>query len=431
MKNYILMKPTHMASKIKSTGARRKSKAAGPAAPQPAPAPCATPPRKEPHDATGASGMEGGKARVIHLGIDVHLRQYVVSRQIDGTTPQPAQRFTPEAFKDWLARQQTLAARVVCCYEAGPFGYGLYRHMQRTGVDCLVVRPQNWDTFGQKVKTDERDARALVEALARYEAGNKHALALVRVPGEEQEQRRALTRQRETFVREVRRLGAWGKGTALTHGHEMGGRWWRPKAWKRWQAKLPAWLVDLLDPVRQVLEQMDGHIARATTRIEALAQASRLRPKGLGALTEQIIANEVIDWHRFSNRRQVASYTGLCPSEHSSGGSRRQGSINRHGNPRLRHALVEAVWRLLRYQPGWHRFQRLKDRLATGASTPSVRKKFIVALARELAIDLWRLNTGRATLEDLGLQAATGPEDSDEALDASPGAGHEQPGVED
>jgi len=353
---------------------------------------------------TDLGSVARGKADVIHLGIDVHLLQYVVSRQIDGATPQPAQRFKPEEFNGWLAKQQTLAQRVVCCYEAGPFGYGLYRHIRSTGVECHVVRPQNWDSFGQKVKTDERDARALVEALARYEGGNKRAMAVVRVPEEEQEQRRALTRQRETFVREVRRLGAWGRGTALTHGHQMSGHWWRPKAWKAWKGKLPAWLVNLLDGMGQVLEQMESLILKSTQQIEAMAKPAPQRPKGLGALTEQIIGNEVIDWSRFNNRRQVASYTGLCPSEHSSGGSRRQGSINRHGNPRLRHALVEAVWRLMRFQPDWKRFQRLKERLSEGKS-PS-RRKLVVALARELAIDLWRLNTGRATLENLGLQEA-------------------------
>ena len=64
-----------------------------------------------------------------------------------------------------------------------------------------------------------------------------------------------------------------------------------------------------------------------------------------------LLGSEVLDWGRFDNRRQVASYTGLCPSEQSSGGKRKQGSINKHGNPRVRHQLVEAVWRLEQWQP--------------------------------------------------------------------------------
>ena len=343
------------------------------------------------------------QAKVIYLGIDVHQRQYVLCRQIEGSTPQPAQRFTPPEFMAWVARQQGLAQRVVCCYEAGPFGYGLYRQLRRMGVECYVVRPKDWDTYGKKVKTDKRDARAMVEELVRYVGGSDRALAIVKVPEPEQEQRRALSRQRNTFVKEVRRFGAMGRGIALGQGYELKGRWWRAKDWQCWQQKLPQWLVQLLEPVHRVLGQMEQVVAEHTQRIEAMAQPAMQRPKGLGALTEQIIDHEVIDWSRFKNRRAVASYTGLCPSEHSSGGKRRQGSINRHGNPRLRHALVEAVWRLVRFQPQWKRLTRLQDRLAAGHS--AARRKLIVALARQLAIDLWRLNTGRATMEELGLQA--------------------------
>jgi transposase len=211
-----------------------------------------------------------------------------------------------------------------------------------------------------------------------------------------------LSRQRTSFVNEVRRLGSMGRSHGLSQGHVLSGRWWRKGPWAKWRTALPAWLKDLLEPIQQLLLlQLEVFIAQRTTQIEAHAAPAEQRPKGLGALTEQIIAHEVIDWNRFNNRRQVGSYTGLCPSEHSSGGSRRQGSINKHGNPRLRHALVEAVWRLLRLQPGWKRLAKLKDRLLAGARAP-VKKKLVVALARELAVDLWRLHTGRCTLEELG-----------------------------
>jgi transposase len=95
----------------------------------------------------------------------------------------------------------------------------------------------------------------------------------------------------------------------------------------------------------------------------------------------------------------VGSYTGCCPGEHSSGGQRRLGSIDRMGNGRVRALLVEGVWRLLLWQPGWKAALRLKVNLAAG---PALKKKTVVALARQLAIDLWRWRTGRCTLEDLG-----------------------------
>src|SRR5690606_2532313 len=115
--------------------------------------------------------------------------------------------------------------------------------------------------------------------------------------------------------------------------------------------------------------------------------------------TAAVLAGEILDWHRFDNRRQVASYTGLCPSEQSSGQSRRQGGISKHGNPRVRHALVEACWRLLLWQPDYPPVK--KRRAATGKRA---RKRAVVAAARRLAIDLWRLNTGQCRAEKLGLQ---------------------------
>jgi transposase len=349
------------------------------------------------------------KAQIIHLGIDVHLRQYVVCRKLDGATPQPAQRFKPAEFIAWASKQLALAGRVVCCYEAGPLGYSLQRELAAAGITCHVVRPQDWDKHGSKVKTDGRDARELAEHLARYEAGNKHVLAVVRVPEAEQEQKRALSRQRGSFVKEVKRLAAMGRGHAMSQGHELSGRWWRKSTWPKCSAKLPQWLRELIEPIRQMLVQMEVFVSERTKQIEAMAAPAQQRPKGLGALTEQIIAHEVIDWSRFNNRRQVSSYTGLCPSEHSSGGSRRQGHINKHGNPRLRHALVEAVWRLIRLQSGWKRLEKLHTRLrnqSTRAASAKVGRKGVVALARELAVDLWRLNTGRSSLAELGLIAA-------------------------
>ena len=112
---------------------------------------------------------------------------------------------------------------------------------------------------------------------------------------------------------------------------------------------------------------------------------------------------EVCDWARFHNRKQIGSYTGCCPGEHSSAGKRRVGCIDRMGNGRVRALLVEAVWRFLRWQPAWQAAQRMQVKLADG---PSLRKKTVIALARQLAVDLWRWRTGRCTMEELGWVAA-------------------------
>ncbi len=131
-------------------------------------------------------------------------------------------------------------------------------------------------------------------------------------------------------------------------------------------------------------------------------------PVGLGALTVSLIDGEVCNWTRFVHRKAVGSYTGCCPSEHSSSGVQRFGAIDRHGNKHVRVLLVEAVWRLLKWQPNWHARQKYLEKLRVGAS---LKKKMAVALARQLAIDLWRWRTGRATAAELGwtVNSATSP----------------------
>jgi transposase len=113
-----------------------------------------------------------------------------------------------------------------------------------------------------------------------------------------------------------------------------------------------------------------------------------------------LLDGEICAWDRFRHRKAAGSYTGCCPSEHSSGGVQRTGSIDRHGNRHVRVLLIEAVWRLLKYQTQWHAYKKLSRRLSAGAA---LRKKTVVALARQLAIDLWRVRTGRCSFAELGL----------------------------
>ena len=74
--------------------------------------------------------------------------------------------------------------------------------------------------------------------------------------------------------------------------------------------------------------------------------------------------------------------------------------MTKHGNPRLRAALVELAWRLVRFQPNYKPVVKWRQILAKGAlATGAARKKAIVAVARQLAVDLWRIKTGRLTAE--------------------------------
>jgi hypothetical protein len=152
----------------------------------------------------GASAPSGDSGppphQVIKLGIDVHLDRYVVVRQIDGGAPQPPQRFSPRQFLEWVKKQTALAQQVYSCYEAGPFGYRLHRKLKELGITNYVIRPRDWDEYGKKVKTDKRDAKAMVLSLDRYVSGNTEAFCVVRVPTEAEEQARSRSRQRESFA---------------------------------------------------------------------------------------------------------------------------------------------------------------------------------------------------------------------------------------
>jgi transposase len=81
-----------------------------------------------------------------------------------------------------------------------------------------------------------------------------------------------------------------------------------------------------------------------------------------------------------------------------------QSCVTKHGNPRLRAALVELAWRMVRFQPSYNAVVKWRRILSKGAlATGAARKKAIVAVARQLAIDLWRMRTGRVAPEQLGL----------------------------
>jgi transposase len=337
--------------------------------------------------------------RQIKLGIDVHADSYRVVRQVDAATPQPAQKFTPAEFLKFARKQVTLAQEVHSCYEAGPFGYVLHRKLLEIGIQNVVVRPQNWDELGRGVKTDRTDALALAQRLDRYVQGNGKALAVVRVPTPEQEQARAQTRHREQLQKDRQTHEAQGRSLLLLQGYRLPGQWWKEPAWEKLKPGLAGWLVEILENLRRMILQTDELLQKLTQEIEAQAQD---QPKGFGRLTHQVLQKEVLDWGRFENRRQVASLTGMCPGVRASGRKSVSGSITKHGNPRIRRALVELAWRAVRYQPGYGPVLRwlpvLKQKHNRGA-----RKKAIVAIGRKLAIDIWRLETGRTTREKLQL----------------------------
>ena len=338
----------------------------------------------------------------IKLGLDVHAGQITICRQVGGRVPQPAQKMKWEAALKWIKEQVQSGAKVYSCYEAGPCGYGLHRTLEAWGVKNVVVVPRRWDQ-GKRVKTDKRDARELVDRLDGYLRGNREAFSLVWVPTPEQEQRRSVVRHRGTLFKERNRCVLRGYGLMLAQGVQARGGWWYPQKWAALAATLPGWLREQVSLWRAKALVFEAEARQLEAQIREFSASKRL-PKGLGALTDASIDSEVVDWKRFKNRRQVSSYTGLCPSENTSGRHRRQGAINKHGNPRIRHLLIEAVWRLEQWQPQYRGLKILEE-----AAGKKARKQAAVAVARRLAVDLWRIAIGQCSAAQLGLQIVEEP----------------------
>lgn len=340
--------------------------------------------------------IASSKVEVIKLGQDVHAAQITVVMQLDGSVPKPAVKVPAAQYLAWIdkLREQYPNARFYSCYEAGPCGYWLHRALTRRGVIDYVVAPV---CLNGRRKTDRRDARKLTEALDCYLRGNREAFSAVTIPSEQQEQRRRLPRVRTALLKQRRRAVQSGASALLLQGYTIGGAWCQKKVWKQLETSLPAPLLKELAYWKRTIEFYDQQLAAVEADIAKLAEELKVQaPKGVGTLTWLTLLLEILDWSRFKNRRQVASYTGLCPSEFTTGDSRKQGSIDRQGNPRVRHVLIEAVWRLLRWQPLYAPIRKL------AAATGRARRKLAVAAARRLAVDLWRLATAQTTLEKLG-----------------------------
>jgi transposase len=138
------------------------------------------------------------------------------------------------------------------------------------------------------------------------------------------------------LVKARKQLEAQGRSLMVNHGIEPVKNWWKRRCFAT--LAVPQWMQELLRNSQPILLALQEKIGALTLQLQAAAASKQ--PRGLGAMSSVIIDGEIGDWNRFNNRRQVASYTGLCPGEYSSGNTRLQSCVTKHGNPRLRAALA-------------------------------------------------------------------------------------------
>src|SRR6266540_2555864 len=267
------------------------------------------------------------------------------------------------------------------CYEAGPTGFGLHRLLTSMGVACEVIAPALVPKApADRVKTDRRDCQRLARL---HRAGE---LVAIRVPTEAEEAVLDLCRARADLVQDRTRTRHRLSKFLLRHD-----RIWRADAWT---GKHAQWLVG---------QRFDEAALRSTYGHYRAVLAAR--DAELAALT---IASEVGDWRRFPAARTFMGFTGLVPSEYSSGQSVHRGHITKAGNAHLRTQLVESAWAyqhrpslgavLRRRQDGveaataarsWTAQQRLCARFRRLSARKTSRNIVTVAIARELAGFCW------------------------------------------
>jgi transposase len=280
----------------------------------------------------------------------VHART-VIAAAIDGETGELFRRQLSLECGEILFWIRGLPGPTRVVYEAGPTGFDLARFLKVNGVECLVAAPSKLQRpVGDRVKTDARDALHLAKLLRLGQ------IVSVDVPSEAQEAARDLVRAREDCRGDLMNARHRLSKLLLRHGSvypESEGKAWTGKheRWlRRQQFQDPALQLTFDSSLETVLLTVQRR-ERLDTAIEHLAADSQFTAvvrrltclRGVSTLTGFGLAVEVGDWHRFTGSR-IGSFFGLVPTEHSSGGSRSQGSITKTGNSHARRLLVEAAW---------------------------------------------------------------------------------------
>ena len=294
--------------------------------------------------------------------------------------------------------------RVVVVYEAGQDGFWIQRALSERGYEALVVDAGSIpvERKSRRAKTDRLDAIRLVVTLRAWLRGERDRMKVVRVPTEDAEGQRHLVRDRGTLQKEIgqhrdrlRKLlgtvGCWGSIEG-----DVKGRLERGEVTGYGGSALPAWLQDRLvrecarlTLVEEQLAQLEKTLPAQLPEAVQKRMVQLMQLKAVGQVGAQRLMLELF-WRQFNNRREVGACVGLVPQPYDSGESRVDQGISKAGNRRVRALLIEMAWMWLRWQPRSELAQWFAQRTRGSGSNKRSKRMAIVAVARRLAILLWR-----------------------------------------
>ncbi len=374
----------------------------------------------------------------LFVGLDVHKDTIVVATADDGRGEVRSYGTieNSSASVERLARRLAKAHRgraLAFCYEAGPCGYPLVRRLRRLGHACDVIAPSMIPRRpGDRVKTDRRDALQLARLLRAGE------LSAVRVPDEEHEVLRDLSRAREDLQHNERRLRQNLSGFLLRHDRiYRDGRAWTQKhsCWLNQQRFDQVHAETTFQSYRQSLllaEHQRSELERQLIAAVADSAYGDLHTayaglRGIDELAAAMLVAELGEMSRFEKATQMSAFVGLTPSESSSGCKRRQGAITKTGNGHVRRLLVECAQayqyraalsdrikrRYARCSPAvqaiaWKAQTRLCPRFRRLLNKGRPRNVVVTATARELCGFIWAIGVevARARAQETPTAAA-------------------------
>jgi len=326
------------------------------------------------------------------IGIDVHKRSYHVAiRRTDGKTVTWVCPADPEGFVEQIRRLSIRVSTVA--YEAGPTGFGLARTLRSAGIETLMAAPSRIPrAVSVGAKTDRLDCLRLADYAA------KGMIRPIAIPTPQQEAQRSLERRRHDIVDSLRRCKQRIKGFLLFLGLP------EPKETERWRRGADAALLAMpLHPharltMKSHLRELAFYQNELSTVEEELRQMAQEHGDvlkclqsvpGVGEVVATTFILELFDPERFRRAEEVASYLGLAPMVRHSGEKTPSGRLRPAGQTRLRSLLIEAAWMWRQYDPhARNLYNRFLGRMG-------IAQKAIAAVARKLAVILWRLYVER------------------------------------
>lgn len=292
---------------------------------------------------------------IIYVGMDVHTTNYTLCCYSIETNETFAQvQIEPDykgilKYLNQVQSQRGGDCKFICGYEAGGLGYSLYHHLTYHGIECVILAPSTMAVIpGKRIKTDSRDAEHISKCLA------YHTYSPVHIPSEEDDAVKEYIRMRDDAVTTLKRIKQQTIAFCARHGKLYDGKSYWTKRHLDWLEALDFGNAILQEAFQEYLiqyYQASERVDMYNIRIEELAQQDTYRERvqklrcfnGIALHTALSLLVEVGDFKRFKTAQHFASYLGLVPGEHSSGGKQVHTGITKAGNTHLRRLLVESA----------------------------------------------------------------------------------------